>query len=117
MPTRALKSNASPRQVAGGSLSENILKCQLKPLNAADYAPATFTATPVDAAAGHFPGRRVRLEQAGCGPAGGAVAVDFRRRAGRSAAATRTDLWRALKPIRGIRFASGVAIAMCDWRR
>jgi len=38
-----LKSNASPRQVAGGFLSENVLKCQLKPLNAADYAPTSFT--------------------------------------------------------------------------
>jgi hypothetical protein len=35
---------ASPRQVAGGSRTENILKCQLKPLVASDYAPVTFTA-------------------------------------------------------------------------
>ena len=34
-----LASHASPRQVAGGALTENILKCQLKPLNPADYAP------------------------------------------------------------------------------
>ena len=38
-----LKPNSSPRQVAGGSLSENVLKCQLKPLNAVDYAPTAFT--------------------------------------------------------------------------
>jgi hypothetical protein len=36
--------HASPRQVAGGSVAENILKCQLKPLSQADYAPVTFTA-------------------------------------------------------------------------
>ena len=36
---------ASPRQVAGGPLSENILKCQLKPLNSADYAPHVFSPT------------------------------------------------------------------------
>ena len=36
--------HSSPRQVAGGPLTENILKCQLKPLNAADYLPATFSA-------------------------------------------------------------------------
>jgi hypothetical protein len=36
--------HASPRQVAGGSVAENILKCQLKPLNQADYAPVIFTA-------------------------------------------------------------------------
>jgi len=34
---------SSPHQVAGGPLSENILKCQLKPLNPVDYAPITFT--------------------------------------------------------------------------
>ena len=38
-----LVKHASPRQVAGGSIRENVLKCQLKSLNAADYPPATFT--------------------------------------------------------------------------
>jgi hypothetical protein len=33
---------ASPRQVAGGSLQENILKCQLKPLAFADYTGISF---------------------------------------------------------------------------
>jgi len=32
-----LKASSSPRQVAGGPLSENILKCQLRPLDASDY--------------------------------------------------------------------------------
>ena len=40
-----LMKHASPRQVAGGPLAEDILKCQLKPLNASDYAPVTFSAT------------------------------------------------------------------------
>ena len=39
-----LVKHSSPRQVAGGPLTENILKCQLKALNAADYLPATFSA-------------------------------------------------------------------------
>ena len=39
-----LMKHSSPRQVAGGGLMENILKCQLKPLDPADYAPATLTA-------------------------------------------------------------------------
>ncbi len=39
-----LQKHASPRQVAGGPLTEDILKCRLKPLNTADYLPATFTA-------------------------------------------------------------------------
>ena len=34
-----LKPHASPRQVAGGPLAENVLKCQLKPIDRADYAP------------------------------------------------------------------------------
>jgi hypothetical protein len=38
-----LRPHTSPRQVAGGPLAENILKCQLKPLDPADYAPATLT--------------------------------------------------------------------------
>jgi len=38
-----LMKHASPRQVAGGPLEENILKCQLKPLNSVDYAPLVFS--------------------------------------------------------------------------
>ena len=38
-----LVKHASPRQVAGGPLAENILKCHLKPLNSADYAPLVFS--------------------------------------------------------------------------
>ncbi len=39
-----LAKHASPRQVAGGPLAENILKCQLKPLNPAEYLPVVFSA-------------------------------------------------------------------------
>ena len=42
---RFLAPHSSPHQVAGGPLSENILKCQLKPLDTADYAPAVLSAT------------------------------------------------------------------------
>jgi hypothetical protein len=38
-----LMKHASPRQVAGGALAENILKCELKPLNSADYSPLVLT--------------------------------------------------------------------------
>jgi len=38
-----LPKHSSPRQVAGGPLAENILKCELKPLNSADYAPVVFS--------------------------------------------------------------------------
>lgn len=39
-----LKPTLSPRQVAGGPRSEDVLKCQLKPLVQADYAANTFDA-------------------------------------------------------------------------
>jgi hypothetical protein len=41
-----VKFQSSPRQVAGGPISEDIFKCQLKPLNftSTDYGGATFTA-------------------------------------------------------------------------
>jgi hypothetical protein len=40
-----LAKRASPRQVAGGPLAENILKCQLKPLNVVDYPAGVFTSS------------------------------------------------------------------------
>ena len=39
-----LAKKTSPRQVAGGSITENILKCQLKPVVFTDYTGVTFTA-------------------------------------------------------------------------
>jgi hypothetical protein len=39
-----LMRHASPRQVAGGPLAENVLKCRLEPPEADDYAPVTFSA-------------------------------------------------------------------------
>jgi hypothetical protein len=39
----SLKPHASPRQVAGGPVAENILKCQLRPINRADYNPVGLT--------------------------------------------------------------------------
>lgn len=38
-----LMKHASPRQVAGGPLTENILKCSLKPIDPADYLPVVLT--------------------------------------------------------------------------
>lgn len=35
----ALVPHSSPRQVAGGPVAENVLKCQLRPINRADYNP------------------------------------------------------------------------------
>jgi hypothetical protein len=50
-----LARHSSPRQVAGGPLAENILKCQLKPIDPADYAPATFTAAQLARLQATFP--------------------------------------------------------------
>ena len=40
----SLQPHSSPRRVAGGPLTEDILKCRLKPINVADYAPAVLSA-------------------------------------------------------------------------
>ena len=50
-----LKSHSSPRQIAGGPLSENILKCQLKPLDSKDYAPAVLTSAQLTRMQNTFP--------------------------------------------------------------
>ncbi len=50
-----LAKHSSPRQVAGGPLAENILKCQLKPLNSADYAPVLFSSAQWVRLQGTFP--------------------------------------------------------------
>lgn len=47
---------SSPRQVAGGPLSENILKCRLKPLNSADYAPVVLSSAQMARLSAVFPG-------------------------------------------------------------
>ena len=51
-----LARHSSPRQVAGGPLAENILKCQLKPLNPADYAPVVFSPAQLARLQAAFPG-------------------------------------------------------------
>ncbi len=51
-----LMKHASPRQVAGGSISENILKCQRKPIAATDYLPATLTGGQMARMQTAFPG-------------------------------------------------------------
>src|SRR5216684_3427716 len=50
-----LAKHASPRQVAGGPLVENILKCELKPLNSADYSPLVFPSAQLDRLRAVFP--------------------------------------------------------------
>jgi hypothetical protein len=51
-----LKPSASPRQVAGGARTEDALKCQLKPITQAEYAPAVLTTAQQTRLAAVFPG-------------------------------------------------------------
>ena len=46
----------SPRIAAGAPVADDVLKCQLKAVNDADYAPAVFTATERARLAAIFPG-------------------------------------------------------------
>jgi hypothetical protein len=48
--------HASPRQVAGGPLAENILKCQLKALDQAEYLPVVFAESQWARLQAAFPG-------------------------------------------------------------
>jgi uncharacterized tannase-like protein DUF6351 len=50
-----LAMHSSPRQVAGGSLQENVLKCQLRPIDPADYAPAALNASQLERLDAVFP--------------------------------------------------------------
>jgi len=50
-----LKPHSSPRQVAGGPRSEEILKCRTKAINAADYLPAVLSSAQLARLAAVFP--------------------------------------------------------------
>ena len=50
-----LVTHASPRQVAGGNVAEDVLKCQLKPVNAPDYLPAVLSASQMTRLMAVFP--------------------------------------------------------------
>ena len=51
-----LPKHASPRQVAGGPLTEDILKCRLKKLDTRDYLPAVLSTGQVNRLKAVFPG-------------------------------------------------------------
>ena len=82
-----LAKHSSPRQVAGGPLAENILKCRLKPLESGRVCPGRLLGWAVDAPGSRVPGWRVRLEPARHWPAAGGFAARLRRRPGRRAPA------------------------------
>ncbi len=68
---------ASPRQVAGGPRTENILKCQLKPVDAADYAPATLTSGQMTRMTNAFPGGVCDWTKPGVGQQAPVSPLDF----------------------------------------
>src|SRR5262249_24001990 len=72
-----LKPHSSPRQVAGGPLAENILKCALKQLDPADYAPATLTADQITRLKAVFKGGVCDWSKPGVGQQAAISPLDF----------------------------------------
>ena len=72
-----LAKHSSPRQIAGGPLAENILKCQLKPLNPAEYLPAVFTPVQWARLEAAFPGGVCDWSQPGIGQQPVVSPLDF----------------------------------------
>jgi hypothetical protein len=72
-----LAKRASPRQVAGGPLAENILKCQLKPLNSADYAPVVLSSAQLARLNDVFPDGVCDWDQPGVGQRRAASPLTF----------------------------------------
>lgn len=73
-----LNPEASPRQVAGGPRTEDILKCQLKPLDVTEYAPATLTAAQVARLQAVFPQGVCDWSKPGVGQQAAASPLTFR---------------------------------------
>jgi hypothetical protein len=74
---RILRPRSSPRQVAGGPLAENILKCQLKPLDPADYAPAVLSDQQLARLNAAFPGGVCDFSRPGVGQQPAVSPLDF----------------------------------------
>ena len=72
-----LKPHESPRQAAGGPLAENILKCQLKPLDPADYLPAVLTSEQLDRLRAVFPDGVCDWSKPGVGQEDATSPLDF----------------------------------------
>jgi len=72
-----LMKHASPRQVAGGPLAENILKCQLKPLDQTEYASVAFTDSQWARLQAVFPGGVCDWSKPGVGQQPAVSPLDF----------------------------------------
>ncbi|HET9625615.1 MAG TPA: DUF6351 family protein [Kofleriaceae bacterium] len=73
---RFLKPHSSPRQVAGGPVAENILKCQLRPLDRRDY-PASLTDAQFARLAAAFPRGVCDFSKPGVGEESAVSPLDF----------------------------------------
>jgi hypothetical protein len=72
-----LAKHSSPRQVAGGPLAENILKCRLKPLNSAEYVPIVFSTEQWARLEAVFPGGVCDWSRPGIGQQPAISPLDF----------------------------------------
>src|SRR3989475_1014923 len=72
-----LQKHSSPRQVAGGPLEENILKCELKPLSSVDYAPLVFSSAQWARLQATFPGGVCDWSEKGVGQRRAASPLTF----------------------------------------
>lgn len=72
----------SPRQVAGGPRTENMLKCQLKAFAASDYAPVTFTSGQLARLSTVFAGGVCDYSKPGVGQQAPVSPLDFTAGAG-----------------------------------
>jgi hypothetical protein len=77
-----LKPHSSPRQIAGGPLAENILKCQLRPINRADYNPVGLSDAQFDRMKAVFPDGVCDFTKPGVGQQDAAGPLDFSAGAG-----------------------------------
>ena len=72
-----LTPHTSPRQVAGGPTAENILKCQLKPINAADYSPMVLSEAQLNRLKAVFPDGVCDFSKPGVGQQDAISPLDF----------------------------------------
>jgi hypothetical protein len=69
--------HSSPRQVAGGPVAENVLKCQLRPLNRADYNPIGLSDAQFNRLKAVFPGGVCDFSKPGVGQQPAVGPLDF----------------------------------------
>jgi hypothetical protein len=74
-----LRPHTSPRQVAGGPVAEDVLKCRLKPIDARDYRPAVLSAEQLNRLRAAFPTGVCDWRRPGVGQQPAISPLDFSR--------------------------------------